>query len=109
VEGKLKLPPANDNNHLLYVFIGDEAFALRKDFLKPYNEMKLNHNCTHFNKPLSSARRIIENVFGILANRFRVFHTALGVSLDNAKSIVIGACTLHNSLRKKCPSAYCRD
>jgi hypothetical protein len=22
---------------------------------------------------------------------------------------VIGACTLHNSLRKKCPSAYCRD
>jgi hypothetical protein len=105
----LKLPPANDNNHLPYVFIGDEAFALRKDFLKPYSEKELNHDRTHYNKRLSSARQIIENIFGILANRFRVFHTALGVSLDNAESIVMGACALHNFLRKKCPSSYCND
>jgi hypothetical protein len=49
MKGKLKLPPANDSR-LPYVFILDEAFALRKDFLKPYSEKELNHDRAHFNK-----------------------------------------------------------
>jgi hypothetical protein len=106
VEGKSKLPHANDNSHLPDVFIGDEAFALRKDFLKQNSEKELSHDRTHFNKSLSCARRIIENVFGIVANCFLCFIQHL-VSLDNAESIVMGACALQNVLRKKFPSAYC--
>lgn len=34
VSGK---PPLN------YVFVGDEAFAMRHDFLKPYNQRELNY------------------------------------------------------------------
>lgn len=71
-----------------------------KIFFKPYSEKGLNHNRIHSNKCLSSARRIVENVFRILANRFSVSHTALGVSLDNDASIVIGACPLHNVYAK---------
>jgi hypothetical protein len=77
--------------------------------LKPYSEKEVNHDRIHFNKRLSSAGRITENVFSILANRFSVFHTALGVSVDNTKSITMSACVLHNFLSKKCPTAYCND
>ncbi|XP_023312377.1 uncharacterized protein LOC111692556 [Anoplophora glabripennis] len=57
---KLNLPPINHRNNLPYVFIGDEAVALRKDFLKPYSERELNVDRSNFNKRLSRARRIIK-------------------------------------------------
>nr|CAI5864486.1 unnamed protein product [Callosobruchus analis] len=53
----------------------------KKGFLKPYNERELNPERSNYNKRLSRARRIIENVFGILANRFRINHTEIGISV----------------------------
>nr|CAI5868073.1 unnamed protein product [Callosobruchus analis] len=101
VEGQLKIPAVNERNNLPYVFIGDEAFALRKDFLKPYNERELNPERSNYNKRLSRARRIIENVFGILANRFRIYHTEIGISVESIETVVMATCVLHNYLRKK--------
>lgn len=106
VEGKLKLPAVNRRYNLPYVFIGDEAFALRKDFLKPYSEKELNTERSNFNKRLSRARRIIENVFGILANRFRIYHTEIGISVENIETVVMATCVLHNYLRNKNPNHY---
>lgn len=60
------LPEAGPTIPLNYVFIGDEAFALRTDFLKPYNQKELDYEKRIFNYHLSRARRIIENAFGIL-------------------------------------------
>ncbi|KAJ8913965.1 hypothetical protein NQ315_008956 [Exocentrus adspersus] len=108
VAGKLLLPPINNLNDLPYVFIGDEAFALRKDFLKPYSEKELNTDRSNYNKHLCRARRIIENVFGILANRFRIFHTEIGISVKNTETVVMAACALHDFLRKKNPN-YCGE
>nr|CAI5833270.1 unnamed protein product [Callosobruchus analis] len=73
VEGQLKIPAVNERNNLPYVFIG--AFALRKDFLKPYNERELNPERSNYNKRLSRARRIIENVFGIPNIHFTSYMT----------------------------------
>nr|CAI5847706.1 unnamed protein product [Callosobruchus analis] len=106
VEGQLKIPAVNEHNNLPYVFIGDEAFALRKDFLKPYNERELNPERSNYNKRLSRARRIIENVFGILANRFRIYHTEIGISVESIETVVMATCVLHNYLRKKNPNRY---
>lgn len=70
-------PKSSSTKILPYVFLGDEAFALREDFLKPFGQGELNIERRIFNYRLSRARRVIENVFGILANRFRIFTLVL--------------------------------
>lgn len=47
---------------------------------------------------------IVENAFGILANRWRVLHTPLGVTPDNARKIVNACLCLHNLFRKRYPN-----
>lgn len=93
---------------LPYVFIGDEAFALRTDFLKPINQKTLNQERIMFNYRLSRARRVVENLFGIMANRFRIFHTAINLEPRRIDIVVLTCCFLHNFLRRNC-SAYIPD
>lgn len=102
-------PVAENETPLNYVFVGDEAFAMRTDFLKPYNQRELDYEKRIFNYRLSRARRIIENTFGILANRFRIFHTAMDLQVNNVDKIVMTCCTLHNFLRRRCSQSYTND
>ena len=64
-ELNLPLPrkPDNSTSDLPYVFVGDEAFALRKDLLKPFSRKQLPNERRVFNYRLSRARRVIENTF----------------------------------------------
>ena len=39
---------------------------------------------------------MVENAFGILANRFRLFLTTIKVSNDKVVSLILDACCLHN-------------
>ncbi|XP_048036196.1 protein ALP1-like [Megalobrama amblycephala] len=66
-------PLPASNKTLPYTFVGDEAFPLRTDLMKPYPFRNLDHGQRIFNYRLSRARRTVENAFGILANRLRVF------------------------------------
>lgn len=107
--GDLNLPPPKPlrgqvNSHAPFVFVGDEAFTLRCDFMKPYCQKTLNTRRRIFNYHLSRARRIVENVFGILANRFRIFHHSIHLTLDRVDLVVLTCCMLHNFLRKTCTS-----
>lgn len=86
---------------LPYVFVGDEAFALRADFLKPYSQKTLNREQRIFNYRLSRARRIVENVFGIMSSRFRIFNTNINLKLERIDLVVLTCCVLHNFLRKE--------
>lgn len=112
VNKELNIPPAtkvlNSCEELPYVFIGDEAFSLRADMLKPFPQRELNKETKIYNYRLSRARRIIENVFGILAARFRIFHTAIPLQLHNTDTVVACCCVLHNYLRRKCSNDYIR-
>lgn len=60
-----------------YVFVGDEAFSLRPDLLRPYPGSNLSEKQSVFNFCLSRARRHIENSFGILASRFRIYRQTI--------------------------------
>nr|CAH7734310.1 unnamed protein product [Callosobruchus chinensis] len=95
--GKLTLPS---------VFVGYEAFSLGEHLLKPFPQRNLSKAKAIYNYRLSRARRIIENVFGILAARFRIFHTAINVNLETIEKIVMACYVLHIFLRSKCPNDY---
>ena len=48
---------------------------------------------------MSRARRVIENTFGILAARWRIYHSPIIASIENAEGYVLATITLHNYLR----------
>ena len=71
-----------------FPFIGDEAFALKPYMMRPYARGNgLGTRETIFNYRLSRARRIIENSFGVLASRFRIFRRRIIADVENVKFI----------------------
>ena len=89
---------------LPYVFIGDEAFPLMPNLMKPFPQKNITRPKKIFNYRLSRARRVVENAFGIMANRFRVLLTPIAVSVENVDGIILACTVLHNFLRRKSPS-----
>lgn len=53
-----------------------------------------------FNYKLSKARRLIENIFGIMSAVFRVLRKPILLQPDKATIIVLCCVYLHNFLRK---------
>lgn len=89
-----------------YVFIGDEAFPLMQNLLKPFSQKHITHDEKIFNYRLSRARRVVENVFGILASRFRIFLQPIAINIERIDSIILACCALHNFLRKMSTANY---
>jgi hypothetical protein len=81
-----------------FVIVGDEGFGLGYFLLQPYGGSFLPVNKRVFNYRLSRARRYIECTFGILANKWRIFHRPLNVSLERPEDIIKTCCALHNSV-----------
>ncbi|KAJ8021186.1 hypothetical protein HOLleu_40981 [Holothuria leucospilota] len=107
VTGDVELPadgplPYN-NQDVPYFFIGDDAFALRKYMMKPYGHRQLSHDERIFNYRLSRARRVVENAFGILANRFQVMLTTMQHKPGTVRLIVTACIILHNLMRIRYP------
>ena len=86
-----------------YVFVGDDAFALKKFMMKPYPQQNLTADKRVYNYRHSRARRISENLFGILANRWRIFFTTINLEPKHVENIVLSALALHN-MRIKNPA-----
>lgn len=103
-EGKLNIPgdkalPNSKNIVLPHVFVGDEAFGLSKNLMRPYGGTHLTATKRVYNYRLARARRYIECSFGIMTNKWRVLHRPLNVSLDLAEDVVKAICILHNFVR----------
>ncbi|XP_069582421.1 uncharacterized protein [Ranitomeya imitator] len=104
---ELLLPLNEDTKaNLNFVFIADEAFPLHPHLLKPFAQRTLTPERRIFNYRLSRARRVVENAFGIMANRFRVFHTAINLKLPSIDIVVLACCVLHNFLRRHDTNSY---
>lgn len=99
-----KLP--GSDKVLPYVFVGDDAFQMQENLLKPYSGANLSEEERIFNYRLSRARRVVENVFGMLVARFGVLQTTISVSPKKAQTIVLACCYLHNYLRQKKTYAF---
>ncbi|XP_050504168.1 uncharacterized protein LOC126889520 [Diabrotica virgifera virgifera] len=89
--------------HLPYVFVGDEAFPLTENLMRPYPRRSVigNGNLENkiFNYRLSRARQCVECAFGILASRFRVFRKPFEIKVESVVNVTKAACVLHNYLR----------
>ncbi|XP_046960707.1 protein ANTAGONIST OF LIKE HETEROCHROMATIN PROTEIN 1-like [Vanessa cardui] len=83
-----------------YVFIGDQAFPLQKHFMRPYPQSACRNSREkrNFNYRLSRARNVVENAFGILSMRFRIFRRPLECKVESVDLITKAACVLHNYL-----------
>lgn len=92
-----------------YVFLADDAFPLGKHCLKPYAQSGLTPIKRIFNYRLSRVRRVTENAFGILTNRFRVFTTKMCLDPDKATVITLSTLVLHNMLRELSNESYTPD
>ena len=88
-----------------YVFLGDDAFALKEFMMKPFPQQGLNEERRLYNYRHSRARRISENLFGILANRWRIFFSIINLEPENVEDCILTALTLHNMLIKSTNSA----
>ena len=97
-------PLPHDYQDVPYFFVGDDAFALRETMMKPYSKRNLNDDERIFNYRLSCARRVVENAFGILANRFQVLLTTMRHKPSTVKVIVKACIVLHNLMRIRYPS-----
>lgn len=90
-----------------YFFVGDEAFALQTWMQRPYPDKNLLEANRIFNYRLSRARRIIENSFGILVARCRIYHRPIQTSVETAENIVQATVCLHNYLRQTNTASHC--
>ena len=101
------LPNYPEGGPLPHVIVADEAFGLRCDLMTPYSKAHRLHKLPRteaiFNYRLSRARRIVENAFGILAQRFRIFNRRIHLSVDNVDRVVKAATVLHNYLSSDLP------
>ena len=83
------LNSASDNGETeaLYVIVADDAFPLMENFMKTYPFRGLSKKQRIYKYHLSRAKCIVKDVFGILANCFRIFLSTYT------------CCTLHNFFR----------
>lgn len=93
-------PLPGRNKRVPYCIIGDDAFALSHNLMKPYpRSSNLSVKQKIFNYRLCRARRVVENAFGILSSRFLIFRRPMDTNLKTTEFIIMACCALHNYLR----------
>ncbi|XP_066965697.1 uncharacterized protein [Macrobrachium rosenbergii] len=92
-----KLP--GSDKVLPFVFLADDAFPSQCHIMKPYPYQTQTTSEQIFSYRLSRGRRTVENGFGMLANRFRVFLAPINLPLEKADILVLACTALHSFLR----------
>ena len=87
-------------------FRGDEAFPFQSWLLRPYPGQGIPEEQRIFNYRLPSASRVIENAFGILAARCRIFMQPIQSTVENTDRIIKATICLHNFLRQTYSAGY---
>ena len=108
LNGTVELPAdgmLQNGENVPYAFLGDDAFALKEFLMKPFPQQGLNEERRIYNYRHSRARRISENLFGILANRWRIFFSIINLEPEYVEDFILTSLTLHNMLIKSPNSA----
>ena len=96
----------NENSRKIeFHLVADDAFALSTKMMKPFSHRSQVQRERIFSYRLSRARRVIENAFGLLSARFRVFEKSIALHPEKAKTITLCCCVLHNLFLERQPPA----
>ena len=102
IPGPKTLDNLPEGGVLPHCIVADKAFPLRCDLMRPYpminSKQTLPEDQKIFNYRLSRARRIVENAFGILAQRWRIFNRRINLLPKNVDRVVKACVILHNYL-----------
>lgn len=96
-------PLPNDDTPMPFHIIADDAFALKPWLMKPYSHQSQVHHEKIYSYRLSRARRVVENAFGLLQARMRVFGTTMHQQPKVVKIITMCACVMHNLILDRTP------
>lgn len=104
-------PCALPNTEVMFphFIVGDSAFPLKNNLMRPYPGTNLPPRKENFNTRLSIARRTIENTFGILVSRWRIMNKTMDLQPENAMKVVKASIILHNFLKKLNSEVYCPE
>lgn len=102
-------PWPNEKSPKQFVFLGNDAFPLGSNLLKPYSKDDLTKQEQVFNYRVNRARRVAENAFGIMASRFQLLLRPIGRSSDSVMTICLAVAALHNLLSEQCGINYLPD
>ena len=91
-----QLPNDTEQTHVPHILLGDEAFPLRCDLMRPFTRNALSNERHIFNYRLSRARTVVENAFHILANHWMLYHYCIYLNPDNVTTVVKATVVLHN-------------
>jgi len=83
--------------------VGDEAFPLKTYLRRLYSgsQNKEDNEDSISKYRLSRAKRVAENAFEILSQKFQIFQRTLKSLPENADNINFATCILHNYLRNQ--------
>lgn len=81
------------------LFVGDEAFQLTRNMTRLYSGRNLDYKKI-FNYTIASlSRKIIENTFGILVLRWRIFRKQITIHPKYIDRIIVAMIYLYNFLK----------
>ena len=89
-----------------YFLLGDEIFPLKKWLMRPYPGKNATEEERIYNYRHSRARRCIENAFGILSARWRIFQKPIRATVDHVECYTLACLALHNYLRLTSNATY---
>ncbi|XP_069612218.1 pre-mRNA-splicing factor SPF27 isoform X1 [Ranitomeya imitator] len=93
--------PNTEGPAMPFVVVGDEAFQMCANLLKPYSSRGLDHTKKVFNYRLSRARRTVECAFGILVSKWRILGSAINLKIETVDEVVKACVVLHNYIMAK--------
>lgn len=99
-------PLPGSHRTLPYVFVGNDAFPLRRYFMKAYPAAFKDDQQCIFSYRLSRAHRIAENAFGIMTDKFSRLKNTINLEPSKVEKIILACTALHNYLLRDYEAEY---
>ncbi|XP_071114887.1 uncharacterized protein [Haliotis cracherodii] len=99
-------PIPQDDEHMPYFILGDDAFGIRTFLMKPHGHMNLQRAESFCNYRKSRSRCMVENAFGILVQRWQVLLTTMEPKPSIVQDIVECCVCQHNLMMIRYPALH---